>query len=86
MISTKDYKDVVKIPTGEGFMKSCTVDKENNYLYFCKSKGDIVWYNLKEKISKIFFSDKSKNFDMLTICPNNKKLAVNDNKNNLLFF
>jgi len=45
MISTKDYKDVVKITTGEGFMKSCTVDGSNNYLYFCTSKGDLVCYD-----------------------------------------
>ncbi len=45
MISTKDYKDVKKIPTGEGFMKSCAVDSSNNYLYFCTSKGDVVCYD-----------------------------------------
>lgn len=67
-------------------MKSCLVDTTNNYLYFCTSKGDVVCYDFVKKLEICKYSDKSKVFDMISICPNNLIMVVNDSANNLNFF
>lgn len=46
MIETKDLTKVEKIPCELGYMKSCSVDSQDKFLYFCTSGGEVACYDI----------------------------------------